>query len=286
MPFSLLASTLVLLLAQEPKAPADALARARALVTKGELPAAVSVLTKAIADRPDWREVHLLRASCQERLRKFDSAEADYTQALELRDGDARVHLSRGSIRYFRGDVKGSIEDFDRVAELSPSSEPHLWQRGISYYEAGEFERGRKQFERHRKVNGNDVENSVWHMLCAARELGLDEAKKRFLTIEDVGGRFPDSRVPMKEIYALFAGTGTTEAVLAAAEALSEEEGPRRRRALQYAHLYIGLHHEMIGDPEKALGHLKKAAEDFFVPDYMGEVGRVHVARKEQGSQR
>ena len=46
---------------------------------------------------------------------------------------------------------------------------------------------------------------------------------------------------------------------------------------LFYAHLYLGLYYESLGDKKKALEHLTLAAADeHSVGGYMWEVARVH----------
>src|SRR5580704_183835 len=87
-------------------------------------------------------------------------------------DDTARDCRDRG-MRHFREDkVAASIQDFNRAAELDPQMAPQLWQRGISDYYAGKFDDGRRQFELHKTVNPNDVENAAWHFLCVARQRG------------------------------------------------------------------------------------------------------------------
>lgn len=200
-------------------------------------------------------------------------------QALALADRavkakpSARSHVQRGMMRFQLAEVNTSIADFDRAAELEPALEPYLWQRGISHYYAGMFRQGREQFESHRKVNGDDVENSAWHFLCAAQELSPAQAQTRFLRIEtSVDGTFPDRRVPMQQIYELFAGTGDTARVI---EAAARQGG----RARFYAQLYIGLHHEAFGRNQQARKHLVKAAQFSGAGGYMGNVALVHMQR-------
>ena len=76
-------------------------------------------------------------------------------------------------------------------------------------------------------------------------------------------GNTPSPTTPadvMKEIHALFAGKGTEEAVLKAAE---EGEGERLRNHRCYAHLYLGLYYEALGDNAKAKDHILKSAIDY-----------------------
>lgn len=171
---------------------------------------------------------------------------------------------------FYAADIPASAAAFDQVIARSPEAMPHLWQRGLVLYYAERFAEGRTQFERHQTVNGNDVENAVWHFLCVARIDGLDAARKELIPI--IG----DTRVPMREIHALFAGSGTVQAVLHAADADGmPTEGERDQ--LCYAHLYLGLYHEIAGDVARARRHMRHAAIDYRMDHYMGRVAQVHV---------
>jgi hypothetical protein len=87
-----------------------------------------------------------------------------------------------------------------------------------------------------------------------------------------------DGRIPMSEIYQLFRGDGSTNDVLRAANssALTDAE---RSMAQFYAHLYLGLFHEVSGNEPSAREHLTRAAEDFRMRHYMWDVARVHAER-------
>ncbi len=171
---------------------------------------------------------------------------------------------------FFDAQPAASAQAFDQVITLSPAAAPQLWQRGLSLYYAGRFADGRAQFELHQTVNGNDVENAAWHFLCVVKTDGLDAARAAFIPI--VG----DARVPMSEIHALFAGTGTAEAVLKAADADGIPTAAERDH-LCYAHLYLGLYYEVTGDAVRARTHMRHAAIDYRMDHYMGRVAQVHV---------
>lgn len=180
----------------------------------------------------------------------------------------------RGEERFFEGRVKESIEDFDAVIELFPEQDPHHWQRGLCYYYAGRYEEGVAQFERHQEVNSQDVENAVWHFLCAVRSPGgsVEKAQENLIPIER------DSRIPMAEVHDLFSGKGSVEAVLEAAKpdqdnVLTESE----RNHLCYAHLYLALWFEAIGEQEKSNEHIRKAAYEYGMDHYMGKTALVHA---------
>src|SRR5688572_30587041 len=70
---------------------------------------------------------------------------------------------------FLAGRLKESLVGFDRVVALAPQAAPQLWQRGIALYYAGRYQDCRAQFESHRTVNPNDVENPAWHFMCVAK---------------------------------------------------------------------------------------------------------------------
>lgn len=185
-------------------------------------------------------------------------------------DADARALYAKGEAEFFEGQIEEAVRSWDLEIAASPLREPYHWQRGLAYYYAGEFERGVKQFEKHQKVNQNDVENAAWHFLCVVRADGgsVDKARKALIPIDG------DSRVPMKEVHDLFAGRGTTRDVLDAAS--GNAEGLLLRNQLCYAHLYLGLYHEALGEVDQSRDHIKKSAVDFRMDHYMGKVAQLH----------
>lgn len=181
---------------------------------------------------------------------------------------DPRAIFDEAVRLFFDGKPVESAREFDRLVEAVPKAEPELWQRGLALYYAGRFEDGRLQFERHKTVNPDDVENPAWHFLCVARLEGPEAARKVMLPVGE------DRRVPMREILDLYAGRGDAAAVIAAAE---RGEAVARRNQLCYAHLYLGLHAEATGDVEKARHHVTLAAGPFRMDHYMGKVAVVHA---------
>jgi lipoprotein NlpI len=176
----------------------------------------------------------------------------------------------RGAAHFKRAEIQQSLDDFDRAIALDPAEAPYHWQRGISLYYAGRYEDGRKQFELHQTVNGNDVENAAWRYLCIARAKSVADARASILPIQH------DSRIPMMQIYALYKGSATVDDVLAAAGIMNEP--------LFYAHLYIGLYYEAAGDAKSARPHIAWAA-GHRINHYMGDVARVHLQLlKESGN--
>lgn len=173
--------------------------------------------------------------------------------------------LDRAVAHFEAGRIAESAAEFDRLAKADPAGLPYLWQRGIVLYYAGRYADCRQQFERHRTVNPDDVENAAWHFLCVA--LAESPARAR-MALLPVG---PDSRVPMRQVYEMFRGAATPEEVLRAAGA--------QPTAQFYAQLYLGLYFEALGDARRALEHITAAAADRYARagGYMHMVARVHL---------
>lgn len=182
---------------------------------------------------------------------------------------NASAYDMRGQEHFWLRQFAAAAADWDRQVELEPEKGPGHWRRGIAYYYAGRYQDGVRQFTAYQNVDANDVENAVWAFLCQARASGLEQARKSLLPIKH------DARVPMMEVYELFAGRATPDGVLAAAQVGSPSDKQLHER-LFYAHLYLGLYYEALGDKSKTREHTQLAAEKYATPGYMGQVAQLH----------
>ena len=195
-------------------------------------------------------------------------AAAAYAQAPA---GRPQAIFDRAVADFERGRIAEAAAGFDNLVELVPGLSPQLWQRGIALYYAGRYRDCRLQFESHRTVNPNDVENAAWHFLCVARAESPEKARAALLPVG------PDSRVPMSQIYQMFRGALAPDKVLAAAGTQAESQF--------YAHLYLGLYFEALGKQSLAREHIAAASADRYaaVGGYMHGVARVHRNILQQG---
>lgn len=248
----------------------DLLHRAETALRRQQHAIAVRLATTLIERDGQSLEAFRLRARAYEALRQFDRAIADLDRAIELAPRDADGYQARGQVQFKAGNVRASVDDFDRFLQLRPERKPHHWQRGISYYYTREYEKGVKQFELHKTVNPEDVENAVWQFLCKARVDGVEKARAELIRIKS------DSRPWAKTVYQLYQGKVTPEQAVDRAEKISETEAQRRYN-LFYTHLYVGLYHEAMGQPDRARRHIRFAVKEYPSPHYMGDVARVHL---------
>lgn len=187
--------------------------------------------------------------------------------------GSPRQLLSRGMQKFKEGDIQGSIDLFDAVDRSAPdgSLRPYLWQRGISYYYADQFQEGSDQFRLDVKVNPLDVEEIVWDIACQCRidpdvfppptMLSLPKGKK-------------DRRKIMGTVYSLFRGEAMEQDLAVAGHSGSATDE-------FYSLFYLGLYSEARGNMGKAESYMKTAvassyATGFGSGDYMTYCARVH----------
>ena len=248
-----------------------------------DLSGAMVMVEKEMKDNPSLEACQLYLKICQANQFYLGMVKG-YTEWLKLDPKNTSLYEQRGVANYFSGDFKSSVEDFDKYLKTRPEKLPHHWQLGLSLYAAEEYARGRAQFEEHQKVNAADVENAIWHYLCVAKVEGVDAAQKALYPYAG------DSRAWAKAVYELYAGTGTPEAVLKAAE--SAENDAEKNGRLCYSQLYLGFHDEVHGKPKEALEHFKLADEaGKKVPNgsgllswYMKETARVFFEERQPRS--
>ena len=211
-----------------------------------------------------------LRASAFRALEKGDwaSAIAAADSMMQKWSADAAMIRTAGDVYLRAGKVESATRLFNRYVKDQPEQLPYLWQRGISLYFTGDYDEAAEQFEVHRTVNPNDVENAAWHFLCVAKSKSVEKAKQLVLPAPG------DPRLPMEEVLEMLS-TGDREAVIARVEAVPAGSGARKSAAF-YGDFYLGLYADALGEKEAALKYLRRAAED--APhNYMGDVARVYA---------
>ena len=99
-----------------------------------------------------------------------------------------------------------------------------------------------------------------------ARATNVGEARASILPVG------PDQRDPMMQVYELFAGRATPREVLENATSSPQAD------AVFFAHLYLGLYYDALGDTASARRHIDLAATTHGRSHYMGRVARVHAS--------
>lgn len=248
----------------------DAINKIREAMKKGDDEAALKAAADAVKLAPKNATVWFLQGEAQSHARKHDEAIKSYDKAYEL-DKNVMIAINqRGGAKFKKGDIKGSIEDFEAYIKFKPAAYDDHWRYGISLYYAGRFEEGAKQFKAGEKAFGSDAENAFFHYICNARKDGYEKARKNILKIGN------DTRVPMMKIYEMIQGKAKPDEVIETAEK-AKLTGEEKNEALFYAHLYVGLNYEAEGNAKKCEEHLKTAVEKHKISHYMWDVGNVDL---------
>jgi lipoprotein NlpI len=158
-----------------------------------------AILLLASVPQDDWRGL-LAKANQADEARNYLEAKKLLDTAIKLDPKKAELFSLRGAVHFKLAKVSESLSDFDQQIILKPSDASAHWRRGLTLYYAEKYPDGVAQFTTSDKAEPNDVENAVWHMLCNAKVKGVDAARKDLLKVKN------DARVPMMEVYALFAG--------------------------------------------------------------------------------
>ncbi len=257
-------------------APIQGLARMRVLLGEAEAlqrqrrtNEALVAATEAIRLVPKSVEGWMLRGRLRAANGAFRDAAADFAKVLELNPRDPDARFQRALARFRDGRLARAVEDFDRLAEMAPQRMPELWQRGVALSLAGRHDDARRQFEAHRRVNTNDVEVAAWHYFSVAKLEGPAQARTALLAVSG------DPRVPMPEIWRLYAGQAATTTVFAAAESVTDEATGAAARF--YARLYVAMYLDVGGRPKEALTLAREAAAHSVAYDFLGQAARLYT---------
>jgi lipoprotein NlpI len=249
---------------------ADDLADAERAYKAKDYAKATELAAAAAKADPKSAEALQLLGAAQLALRENAAAVETFTALIKLDPKDSAARDRRGDAHLKLGKFTEAVADYDAFLKDKPKFAPEHWRRGIALYYAGKFEDGVKQFETHKTVNPEDVENAAWHYLCNVKVAGKEKSQKALIDVTQ------DTRVPMAEIQKLYAGKLKPEDVLAAAEK-TKADTALGKSARFYANLYVALWYDAEGDAKKVRSHLTEAVEKYKIGDYMWDVGNAHL---------
>ncbi|MEX2139664.1 MAG: tetratricopeptide repeat protein [Pirellulales bacterium] len=272
MSLCLLATSAFVDSASAQNATADLLQRASEALAEKRHDQAIRLASEAIAAEAKEPAGYALRARAYIAAGKSAEAINDLSRLLQMNPQQPRLLELRGTEYFKLQRFKEAIADFNQECRLEPAREPWHWKRGLAYHYAGQYDKGRDQFQQYHDREDNDVENAVWRVLCMARikDVGLKKAQADILVVRR------DPRLPMMEVYALFAGKAKPEEVLRAIERGQPDERELNSRTF-YGNLYLGLYFDMTGHPKRAVEHLKIAVKHP-IEHFMWDIAKLHLA--------
>ena len=201
-------------------------------------------------------------------------------RALAGNPGSVALLSQRGDLHLWRGDFPSAIADFERMIAEDPRQDAPHWRLGIAYYLGGRFAASSRQFAKYHAYDARDRENGLWKFMADARVGGLEEARRTMLAYT----RF--DREPFPDLYALFKGDLTAEALLAGLEARGLGGDAK---VMFFARYYTGVFESLQGRPAQALPLIRAAVdgawgqrEENNGPAYMWRVARLHLTLLER----
>lgn len=214
--------------------------------------------------------------SLAEDREQWQADRAQLTQAIEKTPQSVDLYSKRGDVLFFLGQFPEAVNDYDKMVQLNPALDAEHWRRGIAWFYAGDYQKAAGQFERYHSFDNVDRENGIWRYLCQRKAVGLEKAREGLLKY------VKDDREPFGDVYQLFQGKITPDALLDKIRMAPVSEAERQKRMF-YAELYVGLFEAVEDRPESARKYLRSAADNSwprkagYGPHYMAEVARVHA---------
>ncbi|KAA5540192.1 tetratricopeptide repeat protein [Roseiconus nitratireducens] len=230
--------------------------------------AAQSADSDATTDASPPAPIELLKSATAELRRGHRTEALQLARQLADQPVPRNLRSATADLLLRAGDPDRAVKLFDQFLDDSPNDKPYLWQRGISLYFAGKYAEGAEQFEVHRKVNPNDVENAAWHYLCVAKKESPEKAQQLLLPAPG------DLREPMDEVLEMLR-TGDPDGVSRRMDAIAASDAAHRS-ARFYGHLYLGLFADAQGRKAEARKQMESAVR-FADRGYMGDVARVYA---------
>lgn len=183
--------------------------------------------------------------------------------------------VQQGMSLFRKGDIIGSIAQFDRATDKSPSMSAVMWQRGLSYYYAEKYDEGSKQFRYDIAANPSDAEEIIWTVLCESRLQGFPTALANMPVLPKV-----DRRPIMRAVFDMFQGKTDEKTLID----LGDKSGLDNSGGdYFYSRLYLSLYREAKGDAEGSKQFMKDAVASYYgrtSNDYMTAVARVHLTSR------
>ena len=187
----------------------------------------------------------------------------------------SKDHGARGDAQFKLGDFGKAAAEYDDMVFLDPKLDKGHWRRGIAWFYAREYDKAARQFEIYHSFDNVDRENGIWRYFSQYKALGKEKAQEGLLKYEK------DDREPFPDVYQLFQGKKTADAIIEKIHKADLREEDRQMR-LFYAYLYAGLHEAITVGPIGAKEYLRRAVANTwapkagFGPNYMWHVGRLH----------
>ncbi len=123
------------------------LARGLTKERRGNIDAAISDYTKAIAHDPDYPDVFFHRAKARMKMGDLEGALADYTETVERNPHNSNAFVDRGEVHFALGRPDDALVDFRKANNLKPGDPPVLAALAVTNYVMEHTKEARRLWE-------------------------------------------------------------------------------------------------------------------------------------------
>ena len=255
------------------RAPRFALAynnRGNLLQELGLFDKAVEDFDKAISLEPRFPLPYFNRANSHNARGHFDQAIADYNVAIRLEPRFSLAYAGRGNAYSRKGSFDLAIDDLDAAIRFRPYDRVPLTIRGHVKFLQGDFAGAESDYRLALKIGEPTFDAIVWlHMAWKRMGKGMPREFRIYARKTELG-HWPGP------IVKFFNERMTEDEVLKEAEA--GPEATRQDRQCE-AWFYLGEHHLIVGDEEKARTYFRKAVNTRLVTSREYVAARTELAR-------
>jgi tetratricopeptide (TPR) repeat protein len=138
-----------------PRTAGTFLDRGITLAGQGEYESAIADFTEAIRLDPNYTAAYYNRGNAYNNKGDNDRAIADYTQAIRLDPNYAAAYNNRGIAYNDKGDNDRAIADFNQAIRLDPNYAIAYSNRGNAYYSKGDYDRAIADFNQAIRLDPN-----------------------------------------------------------------------------------------------------------------------------------
>ncbi len=143
---------------------------------RGELDAAISLISKALAAKPDYVEAHVNLGAALQAKQDMGAAESCYRKAITLRPSYAEVHSNLGVVLRAQGRLEEAAACFTRAIQLKPDYSEAYGNLGVIFKETGQVDEAIKYYRQALSLRPDFVE-ALSNLGVALNEQGhTDEA--------------------------------------------------------------------------------------------------------------
>ncbi len=146
--------------------------RGIALFTLNESERALTDFSAALKEQPRYVPAYLGKARTYLLRRQLELANAAVEKAIALEERNYEGYEVRGQIRNAGNDYQSAVEDYSKAIELSRQPElkaGSFFLRGTTYYEIGQFDLARSDFETASLLRPHHAGNWIWLAAVDAR---------------------------------------------------------------------------------------------------------------------